>query len=80
MKLVRERRTMMFCKEGFEIMYRYYLCEESGEGFEGEGCLRGNLERIHDLNLVLKKILFTDYFKIELALFWAHLPSFIKMR
>lgn len=46
MKLVRERRTMRFRREGFEIMYCYYLCADSGEGFEDEACMRGNLERV----------------------------------
>ncbi len=33
MKLTKERRSMNFRKETFEIVFHYYLCEDSGEQF-----------------------------------------------
>lgn len=33
MKLVREADTLTFRKEKFNIVYHYYLCEDSGERF-----------------------------------------------
>lgn len=33
MKLTKERRSMDFRKETFEIVFHYYLCEDSGEQF-----------------------------------------------
>ena len=33
MKLSKERRSMDFRKETFEIVYHYYKCEKTGEQF-----------------------------------------------
>ena len=36
MKLVREADTLTFRKEKFNVMYHYYLCEDSGERFSDD--------------------------------------------
>lgn len=48
MKLVREPRIMTFRKEEIEIVYHYYLCEDSGETFEDETCMQLNVTQVHN--------------------------------
>ena len=60
MKLVRERRTMNFRKEEFDIMYHHYLCEDSGETFEDEQCIQINLTQVHNLYREKYNLPFTE--------------------
>ena len=36
MKAAKEWRDMTFRKETFQVMFHYYLCEDTGEKFEDE--------------------------------------------
>ncbi|MBI3234855.1 MAG: DUF4065 domain-containing protein, partial [Bacteroidetes bacterium] len=48
MKLTRERRSMEFRKETFEIVFHYYLCEDSGEQFTTTSLDEVNMNQIYN--------------------------------
>ena len=37
-----------FRKEKFDILYHYYLCEDTGERFEDESLLQLNLSQVYN--------------------------------
>jgi uncharacterized phage-associated protein/DNA-binding transcriptional regulator YiaG len=46
MKLTKERRSMNFRKETFEIVFHYYLCEDSGEQFTSTSLDEVNMNQV----------------------------------
>jgi putative zinc finger/helix-turn-helix YgiT family protein len=48
MELIRERKTMQFRKESFEIVYHYFRCLDSGEEFESEELIDLNLRQVYN--------------------------------
>ncbi|NGM60908.1 DUF4065 domain-containing protein [Sphingobacterium sp. SGG-5] len=48
MKLVQEQDQLIFRKEEFQVMYHYYLCEDSGEQFTDERLDKLNLAQVHN--------------------------------
>jgi putative zinc finger/helix-turn-helix YgiT family protein len=48
MKLTRERRSMEFRKETFEIVFHFYKCEESGEQFTTTALDEVNMNQVYN--------------------------------
>lgn len=48
MVMKRETITTDFRNEKFEVVYHYYLCEDSGEKFEDEDLMQLNLNQVYD--------------------------------
>ncbi|MBI3234857.1 MAG: DUF4065 domain-containing protein [Bacteroidetes bacterium] len=48
MKLTRERRSMEFRKETFEIVFHYYHCEDSGEQFTTTSLDEVNMNQVYN--------------------------------
>jgi putative zinc finger/helix-turn-helix YgiT family protein len=48
MKLTKEKRSMIFRKETFDIVFIYYLCEESGEQFTTASLDELNMNQVHN--------------------------------
>lgn len=48
MKLVQEQDQLTFRKEKFQVVYHYYLCEDSGERFTDERLDTLNLTQVHN--------------------------------
>lgn len=48
MKVVRERTSLPFRKERFEVVYHYYLCEDSGEQFTDDALDHINIVQVHN--------------------------------
>jgi putative zinc finger/helix-turn-helix YgiT family protein len=48
MKLTKERRSMEFRKETFEIVYQFYKCEDSGEQFTTTQLDEVNLNQVYN--------------------------------
>lgn len=48
MKLVQEQHQLTFRKEKFQVVYHYYLCEDSGERFTDERLDTLNLTQVHN--------------------------------
>ena len=48
MKLTKERRSMNFRKETFEIVFHYYLCEDSGEQFTTTSLDEVNMNQVYN--------------------------------
>lgn len=48
MKLIRERRSMDFRKETFEIVFHYYKCEDSGEQFTTTTLDEVNINQVYN--------------------------------
>lgn len=48
MKLTKERRSMEFRKESFEIVYQFYKCEDSGEQFTTTQLDEVNLNQVYN--------------------------------
>ncbi|MBP1672883.1 MAG: hypothetical protein H6Q25_698 [Bacteroidetes bacterium] len=48
MKLTKERRSMDFRKETFEIVFHYYLCEDSGEQFTTTSLDEVNMNQVYN--------------------------------
>lgn len=47
MKLIKERRSMDFRKETFEVVFHYYKCEESGEQFTTTSMDEVNMNQVY---------------------------------
>ena len=60
MTLVRERRSMEFRKEPFEIVFHYYKCEESGEQFTTTEMDELNMNQLFNQYRDKYKIPFTE--------------------
>lgn len=48
MKLIKERRSMDFRKETFEIVFHYYKCEDSGEQFTTTSIDEVNMNQVYN--------------------------------
>lgn len=48
MKLIKERRSMDFRKESFEIVFHYYKCEDSGEQFTTTSLDEVNMNQVYN--------------------------------
>jgi hypothetical protein len=48
MKLTKERRSMDFRKETFEIVFHYYKCEDSGEQFTTTSLDEVNMNQVYN--------------------------------
>lgn len=48
MKLTKERRSMDFRKETFEIVFHYYICEDSGEQFTTTSLDEVNMNQVYN--------------------------------
>lgn len=60
MKLTKERRSMDFRKETFEIIFHYYKCEDSGEQFTTTILDEVNMNQVYNQYRDKFNILFTD--------------------
>lgn len=60
MKLTRERRSMDFRKEAFEIVFHYYKCEDSGEQFTTTALDEVNTNQVYNQYRDKFNILFPD--------------------
>ncbi len=60
MKLTKERRLMDFRKETFEIVFHYYICEDSGEQFTTTALDELNINQVHNQYRDKFNILFAD--------------------
>lgn len=60
MDLVREKRTLEFRKEKFEITYHYYKCNETGEEFVNEAMGELNLNQVHNAYRAKHKLPFQE--------------------
>jgi len=60
MKVAREGRNMTFRNETFQIVFHYYLCEESGEQFEDEHFSALNYNQVVNQYRVRHHIPFPD--------------------
>ena len=63
MRLLKEKKTMEFRKESFEIMYHYYQCEETGEEFVDERIGDLNLDQVYNAYRAKHKLPFTEEIK-----------------
>src|SRR5690606_15137392 len=48
MKLTKEKRSMVFRKETFEIVFHYYKCEDSGEQFTTTSLDEVNMNQVYN--------------------------------
>ena len=48
MKLIKERRSMHFRKEEFEVVFHYYKCEDSGEQFTTTSMDEVNMNQVYN--------------------------------
>jgi len=60
MKLTKERRSMDFRKETFEIVFHYYKCEDSGEQFTTTALDEVNINQVYNQYRDKFNIPFTD--------------------
>jgi hypothetical protein len=48
MRLLREQRVIPFRKENFDVVFHYWLCEETGEQFEDEKQADLNINQVYN--------------------------------
>jgi len=60
MKLTKERRSMDFRKETFEVIFHYYKCEDSGEQFTTTSLDEVNINQVYNQYRNKFNILFPD--------------------
>lgn len=60
MPIRHEKKMLPFRKEQFEVVYQYYLCEDSGERFEDEHLMELNLNQVYDQYRVKHNIPFAE--------------------
>lgn len=60
MRLEQEKRTLPFRKEDFEVVYQFYICEDSGEHFEDDRLMDLNLNQVYDQYRVKHNIPFPE--------------------
>ncbi len=60
MQLQCEKRKLSFRKEAFDVVYQYYLCEDSGERFEDDHLMDLNLNQVYDQYRVKNNIPFAE--------------------
>ncbi len=60
MPIRQEKKLLPFRKEEFEVVYQYYLCENSGERFEDEHLMELNLNQVYDQYRVKHNIPFPE--------------------
>jgi len=60
MELVREKKTLEFRKESFEVMYHVYRCVDTGEEFEDEQLSDLNLDQVYNAYRVRHKLPFPE--------------------
>jgi uncharacterized phage-associated protein len=60
MKLLKEKRTLEFRKEEFEVVYHYYKCIDSGEEFVNEEIGNLNLGQVYNAYRVRHKLPFIE--------------------
>ncbi|HET6254577.1 MAG TPA: type II toxin-antitoxin system antitoxin SocA domain-containing protein [Puia sp.] len=63
MKLLKEKKTLEFRKESFEIIYHYYKCEDTGEEFVDEEIGDLNLDQVYNAYRAKHKLPFTEEIK-----------------
>lgn len=63
MELVREKTTLEFRKEQFEVVYHSYRCVDSGEEFEDEELSNLNLGQVYNAYRAKHKLPFTEEIK-----------------
>jgi putative zinc finger/helix-turn-helix YgiT family protein len=63
MKLIREKKSLEFRKESFEIVYHSYKCEDSGEEFVDEYLGDLNLDQVYNAYRVMHKLPFPEEIK-----------------
>lgn len=63
MKLVKEKRSLEFRKENFEVIYHYYQCQGTGEEFVDERIGNINLDQVYNAYRVKHKLPFTKEIK-----------------
>jgi uncharacterized phage-associated protein len=63
MELVREKKTLEFRKEQFEVVYHTYRCIDSGEEFEDEALGNLNLGQVYNAYRAKHKLPFTEEIK-----------------
>ncbi len=59
MKLLKEKRSLEFRKETFEVIYHYYQCQDTGEEFVDEKIGDLNLDQVYNAYRVKHKLPFT---------------------
>jgi len=63
MILQKEKRTLTFRKEEFEVVYHYYLCTDTGEQFEDDHLAGLNITQVHNQYRERLKLPFPDEIK-----------------
>lgn len=63
MELIREKRSLEFRKEEFEVIYHYYKCHDTGEEFVDEEVGNLNLGQVYNAYRVRHKLPFTEEIK-----------------
>lgn len=63
MKLQKERRNLMFRKEEYEVVYHYFLCEDSREKFTNDTLDEINLRQLYNQYRVAHKLPFPEDIK-----------------
>ena len=64
MKLIKERRSLNFRKETFEIVFHYYKCEDSGEQFTNTSLDEVNMNQVYNQYRYKFNIPFPDEIRI----------------
>lgn len=52
MKIVKELTTLSFRKDEFQILYHYYLCEETNEHFTDDRLDNINIIQVHNQYII----------------------------
>ena len=60
MTLMKEKRSMDFRKESFEVVFHFHKCEESGENFTSDELDEVNLNQVYNQYRDKFNILFPD--------------------
>lgn len=63
MKLQKEHRNLMFRKKEFEVVYHYFLCEDSHEKFTNDALDEINLKQLYNQYRVAHKLPFPEDIK-----------------
>ena len=63
MKLQKEHRNLMFRKEEYEVVYHYYLCEDTDEKFTNDELDEINLRQLYNQYRVAHKLPFPEDIK-----------------
>ena len=63
MKLQKEHRNLMFRKEEYEVVYHYYLCEDTHEKFTNDELDEINLKQLYNQYRVAHKLPFPEDIK-----------------